>query len=621
MCGIIGIYDPSGQPRELEMAAAITSLIHRGPDSQDTWRAPSGQVTLGHTLMSITQLGGGNQPISNADGSRAITVNGEFYDYDPTWQELETQGYRFKTRSDSELPLHLYDRYGPAFLKRLRGEFAFILWDDNNRRLMAARDRFGICPLYYAQHEGRLYLASEIKALFAAGVPAIWDEEAVFLQHHGQTLPGHTLFKGIRQLEPGHYLIASASGISLQRYWDIDFARETADADTSPETVDAAITHTRDLYLEAVRLRIPSSGAKYGCYLSGGLDSSAVLGAVTHFAGQNIPTFTIGFDDDPQFDESPAARATAKALGADLHELRVTSADMAEHFMATVFHAEGMLGNGGSVAKFMLSRLAHDTGCRAIITGEGADEIFGGYEELFPAPAEMVTDSADMAYAKTVMGGSIPLWMAFGINNRAKAQTFLSPEFRHKYQGMSPLRALLAHVDIEGGVTGRAPIDGSMYVWQKTVLANFLLRTLGDGVERAHSIEGRLPLLDHKLTDYVASLPADLRIRPGTSKFLLREAARPFVPEAVFNTPKAPFLAPPTVGDHLSPFLSRLVEIIGDSDSSSVPFFDRDHVITTARSIPGLPARDRISAERQIIRIASLFALQTHFAPSLEGHA
>ncbi len=618
MCGIIGIYDPSAAPRDSDMAAAIASLIHRGPDSQDTWRAPSGQATLGHTLMSITQLGGGNQPISNADGSCAITVNGEFYDYEPTWQELEAQGYRFKTRSDSELPLHLYDRYGPAFLERLRGEFVFILWDDNNRRLMAARDRFGICPLYYAQHEGRLYLASEIKALFAAGVPAIWDEEAVFLQHHGATLPGHTLFKGIRQLEPGHMMIASASGITLRRYWDMDFARETGEADTSPETVDAAITRTRDLYLEAVRLRIPSSGAKYGCYLSGGLDSSAVLGAVTHFAGQNIPTFTIGFDDDPQFDESPAARATAKALGADLHELRITSSDLAEHFMATVFHAEGMLGNGGSVAKFLLSRLAHDTGCRAIITGEGADEIFGGYEELFPAPTEMITDHPDMSLVKAAMGGTVPVWMAFGIKNAEKLRSFLAAEFLQRFQAMSPTRALMAHLDIEGGVRDRAPIDASMYVWQKTVLANFLLRTLGDGVERAHSIEGRLPLLDHKLADYVASLPADLRIRPGTSKFLLREAVRPFVPEAVFNTPKAPFLAPPTVGDHLSPFLSRLVEIIGDSDPAALPFFDRNHVIATARSIPGLPPRDRISAERQIIRIASLFALQTHFTPDLE---
>lgn len=611
MCGIFALYHPHQSPNPTNVDQALDTLYHRGPDSRGTWCAPSGHTILGHTLLSITQLGGGLQPLVNQEGTHAITVNGEFYDYADTWAALEAKGYVFTTTSDSELPLHLYDEYGPNFLSQLRGEFAFVLWDDRNQQLFAARDRFGICPLYYAEHAGGVYLASEIKALFAAGVPAIWDQEAIYLQTHGTLLPGRTLFQGVRQVPPGYALFANRGGVRLEQYWDIDFAPEEASHTISQ---DQAIEETRALFADAVKQRIPSSAAKYGCYLSGGLDSTAVLGAVTEFAGEGIPTFTIGFDDEA-FDESSVARRTAQALGAELHELRITSADLADNFEKTVFHTEGMLGNGGSVAKFLLSKTAHDAGCRAIITGEGADEIFAGYEEMGPAPADYLTDNDETRFIARNMGGAVPFWMAFASAEAEAASAPFSREMRESFAGLEPLRLLYSAMDAEAGLKGRALIDQSMYIWQKSVMANFLLRTLGDGVERAHSIEGRLPLLDHKLAEYVAGLPVGLRIQTGHSKFLLRKAARPFIPDEVYAAPKQPFLAPPMQGKALSPFMKALRERVADL-LPSFGVFDRDAVLGLIDGLPGIPNQKRTLAERRIIRIASLCVLNDQFAPS-----
>lgn len=611
MCGVVAIYAPGGGIDPTAMDAAMTALHHRGPDFQDRWLAPSGTAMLGHTLLSITQLGGGQQPITNADDTVAVSVNGEFYDYEPLISDLRAKGYAFKTQSDSELPLHLYDWQGPSFLTKLRGEFAFVLWDDRNRQLFAARDRFGICPLYYAWHQSRLYIASEIKALFAAGVPARWDTEAVYLQHHGVLLPGRTLFAGVHQLPPGHGLIASSGTVSIRPYWDIDFAL----ADTQPAVSEAeAIAATREALVESIGLRIPSSGAKYGCYLSGGLDSSTVLGVVTHLAGRGIPTFTIAFDD-PTYDESPVAKQTAKAMGAELYELKVGQADLADNFADTVFHCEGLLGNGGSVAKFLLSRLSHREGFRAMITGEGADEIFGGYEEMFPAP-EPWTQSPSLDIIKRLMGGQVPLWLAASTLMAERTNTLLAADFKAAFTGIEPLRVLLNHLDIEGQIAGRALIDQSMYIWDKTVMANFLLRTLGDGVERAHSIEGRLPLLDHVLAKTATRLPVATRIKPDRNKFLLREAARPFITDQVYQGPKQPFLSPPSPAEGEAPFLSMLRDIVSSHALQALPFYDQSMVLRAVDAIAALPAKERLGAERLVIRVASACVLQQQFAPT-----
>jgi asparagine synthase (glutamine-hydrolysing) len=221
MCGVVAIFSQTGRVSPDALNRAVQTLHHRGPDGQRTWVAPNGQVALGHARLSIIDLVTGDQPIANEDSSAWIVVNGEFYGYEATQRELEAGGHRLRTRSDSEIALHLYEDLGTQFVHRLRGEYAFVLWDERARKLFAVRDRFGVKPLFYAMHDGTLYIASEIKALFAAGVPARWDAEALYFSV-GLTPPGRTLFEGVHALPPGHYLTADSNGIAVTQYWDID---------------------------------------------------------------------------------------------------------------------------------------------------------------------------------------------------------------------------------------------------------------------------------------------------------------------------------------------------------------------------------------------------------------
>src|SRR5215472_6922745 len=272
MCGIAAIFSPHRRVVPGAIERATRSLYHRGPDGQRHWISADGRVALGHARLSIIDLTTGDQPIASEDERIRIVVNGEFYGYEAIQRELEDLGHRLRTRSDSEIALHLYEELGTQCLHRLRGEFAFVLWDETNRTIFAARDRFGIKPLFYAFHDDTLYLASEAKALFAAGVPANWDAESVY---HCVEYGGHqvrTLFDGVFQVPPGHYLIATDKHIQLHRYWDFDYpvvdraASLRSDADYAAEF--------RQSLEEAVRLRLRAD-VPVGCYLSGGLDSCA----------------------------------------------------------------------------------------------------------------------------------------------------------------------------------------------------------------------------------------------------------------------------------------------------------------------------------------------------------
>lgn len=292
-------------------------------------------------------------------------------------------------------------------MAELRGEFAYALWDERNHLLFAAVDRYGICPIVYALHQGTLYLASEAKALFAAGVPAVWDEVSFHLQHHGVLLPDRTLFAGVRKLPAGCFLTASAAGVRVERYWDIDYPRVTEAPAAVAADWSGHVSQVRQVLEEAIRLRMPGAQVKYGCYLSGGVDSSATLGIVARHSSARVPAFTISYDD-PAYDETPVARRTAAHLGVDLHEIHVDQKAIAANFGDTVYHCESAIGNGGSVAKFLLSRLARSSGLRVVLTGEGADEIFAGYEEMQPArlaDGEMVQVARRTRYGAALDGG------------------------------------------------------------------------------------------------------------------------------------------------------------------------------------------------------------------------
>ncbi|HET8646369.1 MAG TPA: asparagine synthase (glutamine-hydrolyzing), partial [Vicinamibacteria bacterium] len=414
-----------------------------------------------------------------------LVANGELYGYEGQRQELLARGHVLRTAGDSEVALHLYEEEGARGLDRLRGEFALVIWDERQQRLFAARDRFGIKPLFYARAGGALFVASEVKALLAAGVPAAWDQESV---HHlltlGVQLPGRTLFAGVRQVPPGHYLEAEGASERLVRWWDLDYPPAAPRPWTGEEEA-AAVERLRAALDESVRLRLRAD-VPVGCYLSGGVDSSAVLGLAARHAGV-LKAFTVAFDQDG-YDESPLAEESARRAGAEWCPIRVGQQDLADHFADSVWHSETACKNAHGVAKFILSGHVQRSGFKVVLTGEGSDEILAGYHASTPTPNGEAT-AGDPAQP--------PGWVRGNLANARTHRGLLRAEFAEAHAGEDAYARLLGALDVEGQLQGRSRIDQELYLWTKTVLTNYILTVGGDRTEMAHSVEGRPPFLDH----------------------------------------------------------------------------------------------------------------------------
>ncbi len=332
MCGIVGIFSSGSPVSPQALAAATAALGHRGPDGCRTWVASDGHAGLGHTRLSIVAPSS-VQPIGSEDGTHQLVVNGEFYGFAAIRRQLRECGHSFQGETDSEIGVHLYEERGPGCLEQLRGEFALVLWDARKGVLFAARDRFGIKPLFYAQVGDSLVLASEAKALFAAGHLAAWDHETVYQQIFGAFRSNRTLFSGVRQVPPGHYLYGPPGAVRLVRYWDVHYPAHRSRRHFSEEE---CVARVRGLLMDAVRLRMQAH-APVGYLLSGGLDSSAVLSLAAAYSSQPVKAFTVAFPV-AAYDESAKARSSASHVGADLQVVPVSDLDVAENFAESVRH-------------------------------------------------------------------------------------------------------------------------------------------------------------------------------------------------------------------------------------------------------------------------------------------
>jgi asparagine synthase (glutamine-hydrolysing) len=638
MCGIVAFLSFQNSIDSESLKRATQSLHHRGPDGQKYWISPTRRVGLGHARLSIIDLKTGDQPISNQNNNLHIVVNGEFYDFERIQQDLERWGYQLRTHSDSEIALHLYDEFGTQCLHHLRGEFAFVLWDERNQLLFAARDRFGIKPLYYTVNRGTLYLASEVKALFAAGVPARWDHESFFQADSGLLEPARTLFQNIYQVPPGHFLLASPHSIQLKSYWDFNYPRI---GDEVPQySENEYIEKLRYTLNEAIRLRLRAD-VPVGCYLSGGLDSSAVLGIAATHTSTPLQAFTISFDQ-AAYDEKTIAQSTAAYTGTNIQLIPVSQSDFAKHFADTVWHGEMLCINTHTVAKYLLSKAARDAGYKVVLTGEGADEIFGGYahfrqdmllyntkgqdekeisrllEELrlnntvslgLLLPNETSTPLPNVQ--RTL--GFVPTWMETTAVGSLKGRALYAPEFAAQFSQRDAFRVFFNGVDVQGQLSQREPVNQSLYLWSKTALPNYLLRMLGDGVEMAHSIEGRLPFLDHHVVELVRDLPVSLKIRGLTEKYVLREAARPYLTDTVYSREKHPFFAPPSTSQLNSPLQELLQDTLRDPIKGSLPFYDQAKVITLLDQLPEMADSTRTSIDPVLMKMLSACVLQERF--------
>lgn len=554
-------------------------------------------------------------------------------------ETFKPRGHRLRTRSDSEIALHLYEDGGTACLHQLRGEFAFVLWDGPNDTLFAARDRFGIKPLYYTQRGGTLYLASEIKALLAAGVPVQWDRATFFDANHFLVTPqDRTLFDGIFQVPPGHMLLATRGHVRLACYWDFDYP--VVDANRPVNTDAEYAERFRSVLDEAVRLRLRAD-VPVGCYLSGGIDSCSVLGLAARHCSDPIRAFTLTVDR-AGYDEGAIAREMAAHAGAEFHPIPIRQSDLADHFVDATWQAETLCFNAHGVAKYLLSRAVRDAGYKVVLTGEGSDEILAGYppfrrdmllhnsqgqdpDEIRRLLNELqasnpvsrgllLPDGQGLPLERVRRAlGFVPSWLEAYATTAFRLRNLFAFDFAAEFALGDPYRAFLNGLDVPGQLTRREPVNQSLYLWSKAVLPSYVLAVLGDRMEMAHSIEGRLPFLDHHVVEVVRDLPVAQKIRGMTEKYVLREAARPVLTDTVYGRHKHPFLTPPSA---LSPG-ERLHELVQETlrgpALASLPFYDRTKVITLLDSLPVLTSDARTALEPVLMVLLSACALQQSY--------
>ncbi|HEX6201251.1 MAG TPA: asparagine synthase (glutamine-hydrolyzing) [Thermoanaerobaculia bacterium] len=564
MCGIAGVlHQERGGRAEPELLRAMADVLaHRGPDDEGFHVA--GGVGLAHRRLSIIDLAQGRQPLYNEDGSVVVVFNGEIYNYEELTRRLEARGHRFRTRSDTEVLVHGYEEWGPDLVEELRGMFAFALWDERRRRLVLVRDRLGIKPLYYHARPGLLAFASEVKALLEhPGVPRELDPEALDLYLSLRYVPGpRTLFRGIRKLQPGHLLVADEGGVRLSRYWELP------EEDPSPAAAEAARERFTEIFEESVRLRLIAE-VPLGVFLSGGLDSTAVLAAMGRVApGRRFKTFNIGYRgssaEDERANEDAYARLAAQAFGAEHHEVRLSDEDFQEALPRIVWHLDEPVADPACVPLYFISRRAREE-ITVVLSGEGADEILGGYgiyrRMLGLERAHRLLDRASgghsgplaAAAARLLPGDRLRYWarlagLPLAERYRGVSRGFL-PEGKAALlggagaseEGDRRLAELLA--ERTDAVAGASPLARMLRLDTTTWLPDDLL-VKADKMTMAHSQELRVPFLDHRLVELAASLPPAYKVRDGKGKVLLREAMAGIVPRAILERSKKGFPVP-----------------------------------------------------------------------------
>ncbi len=579
MCGINGLYyfDRSRRVEESLVDRMRAAILHRGPDDRGVYR--DGNVGLGFNRLSIIDLSGGSQPMSNEDGSVWVIFNGEIYNFVELRDDLLARGHKFRTRSDTETIVHAWEEYGEGCVERLRGMFAFALWDVRKRLLFGARDRLGIKPFYYYADDQQFAFASEMKALLEIPeIPRQVDPEALaqFLRHRYVIAPG-TILRGVSKLPPGHTVTVSESGWTVRRYWDVP-------ADTVEIRESDALAELSSLLGESVRLHLVSD-VPLGAFLSGGLDSSSVVAWMSELGVRDIKTFSVGYD--APVSELDYARQVAEHFHTDHHELVLTPGMFRDALERAVWNMDEPVGDEASIPLYCLSRFARQH-VTVALSGEGADEIFAGY----PIYRIMMALEA----ANRVPGARWAGWLGqrLGEGKLAKYAGMLGRPLEARYGGVSHVfsHAQMSRLcplvrDLETPPDGLAAfyrrrsdcsaLARMSYLDLKTWLADDLL-VKADRMSMAHSLELRVPLLDHKLVEFAMRLPENLKIRGAGGKYLWKRCMESRLPRNIVHRVKRGFPVPlgEWFGGELSGFVREtLLASGGAGDLFSRPEMER----------------------------------------------
>lgn len=565
MCGIAGIYNRGSLPEDI--LVRMTSVIrHRGPDETGMYVDPV--VALGHARLSIVDLGGGCQPIGNEDGTIWVVYNGEVFNYLELKELLLKDGHVFETECDTEVLVHLYEEYGTECLGMLNGQFAFAIWDSVRQELFLARDRVGIRPLYYTWAGKQLVFASEIKALFQCpGTARELDLEALAQVFTFWTTVGsRTPFKGVYELPPGHFMRVRKGEVIQRSYWRIPgFAAEEMWAGTFAEAEE----ELQVLLKDAVRLRLRAD-VPVGAYLSGGLDSSILTTLIAKHFNNRLRTFSLGFEEST-FDESSYQRELVKSLGTEHSHILVRNEDIRDHLPQVIWHCEKPLLRTSPVPLLLLSGLARSSGFKVVLTGEGADEIFGGYNIFKEAKVRRFWGTRPESRLRPLL---LERLYPYILNNPARGRVFLQkffavkpgqlddPLFSHRVrwengarnrsffcrdvqealEGYHPMDAVAAA--LPEAFHDRDPLGKAQFLEMEIFLSNYLLSSQGDRVAMANSLELRHPFLDYRLIEFAFRLPPHWKLRGLREKYILKHAFSGVVPESIRMRPKQPYRAP-----------------------------------------------------------------------------
>lgn len=580
MCGIAGFF--STRPLASESGPVLDRMLamlhHRGPDGRDRHLDPVHGLGMGHTRLAINDLACGRQPLKSVDGRFVLTANGEFYDFKRYRSLAMAEGGRFSTKSDSEIALSLYGKYGLDFVRHLRGEFAVAFYDTREEQLILVRDRFGIRPLFFHVTDDTIIYGSEVKALLEhPDVPRRLSPRAALHQLMQTMVPGTSAFEDIQALQPGRMLIVKKRGDRLEvrdhRYWDLDFP--TLEEGHDPAPPEEHIERVRETLIESIVLRLEAD-VPVGCYLSGGIDSCCILGLATGAMQSPVKAFTISFDN-ARYDESEIAVEMARSMAADQEIIRLKAGDLyGQTYVDTVWHAERTFYNTLGVAKNLMSRRVRECGYKTVITGEGSDELFGGYPafkrdmilhglkdepESVRAEYQRLMDESNRLFKGAILAeqqlshpafetlcGFTPSWIQPWMATLELARPLLHPDHQAELRDYDPIAAIAAAINPEA-VAGRHPLDIAQYTWSKTQLEGQILNWGGDRVDMANSMESRPAFLDHHLAEIAVRIPPRYRIRENVEKWVLREAVKGVLPEVLYKREKFAFMAPPAHTD------------------------------------------------------------------------
>lgn len=565
MCGVCGVFSPSGPPDRALVLRMMAALTQRGPDGSGYYR--DDQVALGHTRLAIVDTAHGVQPMSNEDGRVWVTFNGEIFNHVELAAELRARGHELRTRCDTEVIVHAWEEWGPACFDRFNGQWALAIWDRRTRTLVLARDRLGVRPLYYTRVGGRLLFGSEVKALFAdPAVPRELDRAGLDQAFtFWTTVAPRTPFAGVRQVPPGCYVVVGDSDETVRRWWEPTFPERGLEKHQDLEENARAL---REQLVAATRLRFERSDVPVGAYLSGGIDSAVTASVISRFTDADLHTFSLRFADE-EYDEGRFQQRMSQRLGAVHQDVVVSGRDIAEVFPEVVRHAESPLLRTAPAPMFLLSRLVRESGYKVVVTGEGADEVLAGYDIFREAQVRRfwARDPGSATRARAVellypwMRRSPNLAPAFAKSFFGRNLDPADPAVSHRprWDSTAVLRSLVepgfgtpADVGPEEELLATMPelsevwdpLARAQWLEMTTLLPGYILGSQGDRMLMGNSVEGRFPFLDPDVVQLASELPARHKLLGLDEKHVLKRAFADLLPPEVLHRPKQPYRSP-----------------------------------------------------------------------------